>query len=146
MRKLSILLLTALAACSSAPAPSAAPPPPAPAPQGLAAGVYELKLADADLPGLMDPGTRNAIAGSWEMSVEPGIARVRLNGHEVVDLPFTVQGNEVAFGEDSGQYACHSPSRYAFESTATALRFTKVEDGCDGRAVLLTVRPWTKRP
>ncbi|HYH79953.1 MAG TPA: hypothetical protein VEX86_09145 [Longimicrobium sp.] len=148
MPKLTVLLLATLAACSTMP-PGTASPPPAmpPAPAGFGPGVYSVTLADSDLPLSAPTGMRTGMVGTWEMTVDgPGRALVRFNGQQVVDMPFQMQGSQVTFSEGTGQYACQGPGRYTWEATAAGLRFTRVEDSCNGRAVALTSRAWTKRP
>jgi hypothetical protein len=149
MPKLTVLLLAALAACSTVPRGTASPPPAtASAPAGLGAGVYTVTLADSDLPySAVAAGMSPRMVGTWEMTVDrPGHAMVRFNGQEVVEMPFEAQGNQVTFAGGTGQYACASSGRYTWETTADSVRFTRAEDSCHGRVIALTSRAWTKRP
>jgi hypothetical protein len=149
MPKLSVLLLAALAACSTMPPGTASPPPAvAPAPAGFGPGVYSVTLADSDLPSsAAATGMSLRVVGTWEMTVDgTGHAVVRFNGQQVVDMPLEVQGNQVTFAGGTGEYACQGSGRYTWEATAAGLRFTRVEDSCAGRVVALTSRAWTKRP
>ena len=152
MSKLPLLLLAALAACapmSSGTAPPAAPPAAmdmAPA-AGFPTGVYASTLADADLPASITGDMRTGMVGNWEIAIDrPGHALVRYNGQQVVEAPFEVQGNQITFSNDTGQYACQTTGRYTWAMSGSELRFTRIEDPCDGRAAALTVHPWTKRP
>ena len=148
MPKLTVLLLAALAACSTA-QPGTAPPPAAmPAATALPAGVYTVTLVDADVPPMAPASLRGAMVGPWEMTIDGSGVRalVRFNGRQVADIPLQVQGNQVTFTEGTGDYACQTAARYTWETTPAGLRFTGTEDSCTGRVVALTARPWVKRP
>jgi len=149
MPKLPMLLLAAVAACSSMPRGAASPPPAtAPAAAAFGPGVYTLALAEADLPySEVAAGRAPGMTGTWEMTVdESGHARVSLNGEQVVDMPFQVQGNQITLAAGTGRYACPGPGRYTWEATAAGVRFAMVDDSCTGRVAALTTRAWTKRP
>ena len=147
MPKLTVLLLAAVAACSTT-SPGTAPPPRAAAPAAFGPGVYSVTLADSDLPySAVAAGMSMRVVGTWEMNIDrPGHAVVRFNGQEVAEMPFEVQGNQITFEGGTGQYACQSSGRYTWETTADGVRFTRREDTCHGRTVALTSRAWTKRP
>jgi len=148
MPKPAVLLLAALAACSTMPHGTASSSAMAPAPAGFGPGVYSVTLAEADLPySEIAAGRAPGMVGTWELTVDAAShAVVRFNGQEVVDMPFQVQGNQITFAEGNGRYACSGPGRYTWAATAAGLRFTRVEDPCTGRMAALTARPWTKRP
>jgi hypothetical protein len=151
MARLSLVLLAALAACTPA-STSTMPPPPQPAaampmPAGIGNGTYSTTIVAADLPAGASADMQSGLVGMWELVVDrPGHAVARYNGQQVVETQFEVQGNQVTFSNDTGQYACNTPGSYTWETTAAGLRFTKVNDPCDGRAVALTVHPWARRP
>jgi len=151
MKKCTLLLFAALAACTPA-STGAMPPPPPPAmsmtaPAGLGTGTYATTIVASDLPSGASADMQSGMVGMWELVVDrPGHAVARYNGEQVVETAFEVQGNQITFSNDTGQYACNTPGRYTWEMTAAGLRFTKVEDPCDGRAVALTVHPWARRP
>lgn len=154
MKHCTLLLFAALAACAPASAgtmPPAAPPPSssamAMAQTGIANGTYTSSIVAADFPASASAGMQSALVGMWELVVDrPGHAIARFNGQPVVDTELQVQGNQVTFSNDTGQYACSVPGRYTWEMTAAGLRFTKVEDPCDGRATALTTHPWARQP
>lgn len=153
MRKLSLLLVPAvLAACSmgtaSEPMPAPAPAP-APAmnmsPAGFPTGAYTITLVQADLASVAADMAANMV-GTWVIDWGAnGHALVTYGGRQVVDATYTVSGDELALGEDSGDYACHANARYRWHATATELHLTKVEDPCDGRSVALTAHALVRR-
>ena len=141
MSRLSLLLLPALAACAMA-GPAAMP-----APTTIAPGTYTTTIVEADIPAGASADMRTGIVGNWEIIVHgPTHAVVRVNGREVVSAPFELQGNQITFQEDSGEYACHAVGRYSWAMSGSTLRYTRIEDSCDGRYVVLTAHPWTKQP
>ena len=153
MKKCTLLLFAALAACAPASSGTMSPPPPpspamaSAAPMGLGTGTYATTIVAADLPAGASADMQSGMVGAWELVVDrPGHAIARYNGQQVVETAFEVQGNQITFSNDTGQYACGTPGRYTWEMTAAGVRFTRVEDSCDGRAVALTLHPWARRP
>jgi hypothetical protein len=147
--KLPVLLLATLAACSTMGSSTASPPAAvAPAPVAFGPGVYSMTLTEADLPYSAAAAGRGAgMVGTWEITVDgTSHAMVRFNGQQVVEMPFTAQGNAITFAEGTGPYACSGPGRYTWEPTPAGLRFTTVDDSCVGRVAALTARAWTRRP
>ena len=152
MPRLSLLLIPVLAAaCYTAPAPAPAPPPMAPMgnmahADGFPMVAYTTSIVDGDVPAGAPADLRSAIVGGWVIAFGGnGHAMVTFNGRDVVDAPFTVAGNTLTLTEDSGEYACHSTGRYTWHATATELHLTKVEDPCDGRAIVLTAHALVRR-
>jgi hypothetical protein len=149
MPKLSLLLLSAVvAACTSAPPPSAASSASADmAPAGFPVRTYTTTIVAGDLPAGAPADMRDAIVGPWEIAFgSNGHALVTYNGRQMVDAPFTVNGNQLVMGaDDTGEYACHSAARYTWHATSTELHLVRVEDSCDGRPVVLTAHPLVVR-
>jgi hypothetical protein len=148
MQKRSMLLLSALVvACT--PAPRLGPAPmsaPMAAPMGFPVGTYTTTIVTSDIPASVSADMRTGLAGAWEIAFgDNGHAQVSVNGRQVVDAPFQVSGRDFTLGEDTGEYACHSPARYTWHATATELHLSRVEDSCDGRAVVLTAHPLVLR-
>ncbi|HET7231107.1 MAG TPA: hypothetical protein VFJ16_13935 [Longimicrobium sp.] len=151
MKKPTLLVLAALAACAPMPPGTASPPPPPPmamaATAELTPGVYTTTLAEADIPAGAPAELRTGLVGAWEIAIHgPTHAVVTYNGRQVVDAPFSLQGNQITFTQDSGDYACNATGRYTWAMTSAGLRFTMIEDPCQGRVAALTAHPWVKRP
>jgi hypothetical protein len=148
MPKLATLLLATLAACSTMPAGTGSPPTVAPAPATFGPGVYSVTLAESDLPyAAVAAGRASRMVGTWEMAVDAsGHAVIRLNGQQVVEMPYQMQGNQLTLAEGTGPFACSGPGRYTVEATAGNVRFTMVQDSCAGRVDALTSRAWTRQP
>ncbi|HEX6747552.1 MAG TPA: hypothetical protein VF092_09715 [Longimicrobium sp.] len=151
MTKLALLLLPALAACSTA-TTTAAPPAPPPAmaasPGTFPAGTYTATLVDADVPASAPADMRTGIVGPWEVTFDGnGHLTARFNGNVMVEGPYTINGSQINFGgDDTGEYACHSAATYNWHAAGNELHFQKVNDSCDGRAMAITSHAWTKRP
>ena len=146
MPKLSLLLLSALAAACTpmaTTAPSPAPSAPMAAPMAMGGGfptaTYTTTLVAGDVPASAAAEERDAIVGAWTIAFgSNGHATVSVNGRQVVDAPFQVNGNQLVLTDDSGDYACHSNARYQWHATQTELHLIKGEDSCIGRSVVLT--------
>jgi hypothetical protein len=147
MPNLRLFPLVLLAACAqAAQTPGAAP---AAAPMAMQAttltpGAYHSTIVQGDVPASAPADLRTGIVGDWVITVHgPTHAVVSYNGREVVQAPLSLQGSEIRFEDDSGDYACHSPARYTWALSGHTLRFTKLEDSCQGREVVLTSHAWT---
>ncbi|HKP74848.1 MAG TPA: hypothetical protein VJT67_04860 [Longimicrobiaceae bacterium] len=146
-----LLLLPLLAAGCTTTTPAAAPAPAPPPPMATMGGgfpmvTYTVNIADADIPAGASADMRGALVGAWVIAFgNNGHAMVSVNGRSVVDAPYTVSGNTLTLTEDSGEYACHSTGTYTWHATATELHLTKVNDPCDGRAVVLTAHALVRR-
>jgi hypothetical protein len=152
MSRLSVLLLPALvAACTPMSTPAAAPPmaPPAAnmAPAGFPMGTYTTTVVAGDVPAGAQAGMSDAIVGPWAIAFgSNGHALVTFNGRQVVDAPFTINGNQLIFsGDDTGEYACHSQARYTWHAAGNELHLTRLEDTCDGRPVVLIAHALVRR-
>ena len=151
MRTLSLLLLPALvAACT----PMADPPATIPAsadrvmatPAGFPVATYTTTIVAGDIPAGAPADAAAQLVGAWTIAFgNNGHALVTFNGRQVVDAPFTVNGNELVLTQDTGEYACNSTARYTWHATATELHLTKVEDACNGRALVLTKHALVRR-
>jgi hypothetical protein len=146
MRSLTLLLLPALVAACQPMATTAASPPPPPAPitmtvtNGFPMGSYTTTIAASDIPAGAPEEVRSGVVGAWVLAFgSNGHAIVTYNGRQVVDAPFQVNGNQLVLTDDTGEYACHSTARYTWHAMGNELHLTKVEDSCDGRAIVLTM-------
>ena len=132
-------------AAAAAPAAPAAPMAPA-APAGIM-GEYTVTIAAADIPAEMPDSIRQGMIGTWNIGLHGGNhVLVTYNGQEVVQGPYMVSGNQVTFpANDTGPYACRTAATYTWQMSGDQLTFTRVQDACDGRVVVLTKRPLTRR-
>ena len=151
MHRLSLLLLPALvAACTPMPDPPATIPASADRvvvmPAGFPHGTYAVTIVAGDIPAAAPADMAAQLVGPWVLAFgDNGHALVSFNGRQVVDAPFTVNGNELILPTDTGEYACNSTARYTWHAMGNELHLTKVEDACDGRAVVLTAHPLVRR-
>lgn len=150
------LVLLLLAACATAPPEPAAAPEPTPAaapaaepaamPSSGIMGEYTTTLAPADVPTTMPDSIRNGMIGTWNIGLhDGGHVAVAFNGRPVVEGAYRVEGDRIMFSaEETGVYACRIPATYTWQMTGNQLSFTRVEDTCEGRVVVLTTRPLTR--
>lgn len=129
------------------PAPMAPAAPDAPAAPAAITGDYSVTLAAADIPAAMPDSMRQQMIGSWIIALhDGGHFVVTHNGREVVQGPYVVSGNQVTLtAGDSGPYACRTTGSYTWQMSNDRLTLTRVRDQCDGRAMVLTTRPLTRR-
>lgn len=133
----------------------AAPPTPTPPDQcaaetsGIPAGTYTHTVARADLPDSLPPTEAGVLAGTWTMTFDAaGHSTVRRNGEQVVEgnVKTSPDGRLDLDGRETGPYACDTPATYRYAVRGDSLTYTKVTDTCTGRALSLTVLPWTRVP
>ena len=110
-------------------------------------GDYAVTLALADVPTAMPDSMRRQMVGTWVVALhDGGHFVVTLNGREVAQGPYAVSGSRFTLPTgDSGPYACNSEGRYTWQMNNDQLTFTRVQDECEGRVVVLTTRPLMRR-
>jgi len=149
------LVLFLLAACAPVPpgpapapaAPEAAAAPMAPAAPAGITGEYTMTISAADVPAEMPDSMKQMMIGTWNIGLHEGNhVLVTYNGREVVSGPYVVSGSQVTFpANDTGPYACRTTATYNWRMSGDQLTLTRVQDACDGRSVVLTRHPLTRR-
>jgi hypothetical protein len=121
--------------------------PDAPAAPAAITGDYTVTLALADVPAIAPDSVRQRMVGTWIVALhDGGHFVVTHNGREVVQGPYAVSGSQFTLAAtDSGPYACKSEGRYTWQMNNDQLSFTRVQDECDGRVMVLTTRPLARR-
>jgi hypothetical protein len=94
-------------------------------------------------------GKPAALNGRYELRfLAPNRVRVVRNGKVVVVGRTTIVGNRATFVDLSGQYACSTSEGktgiYTYRLAGRRLTFTAVKDGCVGRKLVLTAKPFVK--
>ncbi|MET0399973.1 MAG: hypothetical protein ABW277_24500 [Longimicrobiaceae bacterium] len=154
MSRLALVLLLLSACATVVPDPPAAPPAPdataAPMASAAAAGIigeYTVTIAAADIPAEMPDSIRQQMIGTWNIGLHEGNhVLVTYNGREVVSGPYMVSGNQLTLpANDTGPYACRTAATYTWQTSGDQLALTRVQDACDGRAVVLTRHPLMRR-
>jgi hypothetical protein len=113
-------------------------------------GTYSVTLApdDVKIPdgGQIPP---DAIVGTWSVTfTSDHTYRVTHEGKEHVTGKYTIEGDEIAFTDLDGDYACKggdSPGgMYRVKMNGDMVTFTKVKDDeCPGRVATMTPKPFT---
>lgn len=154
MRRLA-LLLPLLVACTPAArspdeAPAPAPPPaaaPAAAPADGVLGDHTVTITESDVPATAPADLRTGVAGTWAIAFHPGNHYVvTFNGQPAVEGTYRVEGDRLIIDpNDSGPRACGSGATYTFQTgSGGQVTFTRVEDDCLGRRIVLATRPLTR--
>ncbi|HEU0078339.1 MAG TPA: hypothetical protein VFQ76_11855 [Longimicrobiaceae bacterium] len=119
----------------------------APAAPSAITGEYTVTIAAADIPAAMPDSMRQGMIGTWNIALHEGNhLLVTYNGREVVQGPYMVSGNQLTLpANDTGPYACRSAATYTWQMSDGQLSLTRVQDTCDGRALVLTRRPLMRR-
>jgi len=76
---------------------------------------------------------------------DDGTHTVKEGDNVVVKGTYKITGDQIVLSDKEGQYACEGEGKYKWKAEGNALRFEKVEDGCDGRANALTEQQWIKK-
>ena len=113
-------------------------------------GTYEVTLAAGDVK--IPDGTQippDAMVGTWSVAFGPDHTySVKHDGKEHVTGKYTMNGDEIAFNDIEGDYACKGgdPPKgvYHVKVDGDTLTFTKIKDDeCPGRVAAMTPKPFT---
>ena len=117
-------------------------------------GEYTVSLTQEDIPTTLAGG--DGYIGRWRVEFAPDGAYFaeRQDVGIVITGTYTVDGNRLDITDESGLLSCSNASAgtiktgsvatgsYEWASEGTSISFVEVEDGCQGRALLLTTRPF----
>jgi hypothetical protein len=105
-------------------------------------GTFTTTIARGDVPADIPDETATVLASAWEITFsDSGKLVARKDGAEVVRGDYAATATSVVFSNDAGEYACGVTGTYAWKLDDKNLVLTKSDDGCVGRAVVLTVHP-----
>ena len=88
------------------------------------------------------------VGGSFTLTFNSdGGHSVSVNEKVAVKGTYTVTGDQIAFTDKEGEFACTGTEagKYRWKYDGKALTFSKLEDDCDGRINGLTGQPWEKK-
>jgi hypothetical protein len=88
------------------------------------------------------------VGGSFTLTFNSdGGHSVSVNEKVAVKGNYTVSGDQIAFTDKEGEFACTGTEagKYKWKYDGKALTFSKLEDDCDGRINGLTGQPWEKK-
>jgi hypothetical protein len=145
------LLLPACAEQREVVAPELLPAASAAAVPGLPRAIYAMTLTEADFPPFFPPDVVAMLSGDWELDLtDPRSYVTRLNGDVVVVGWYTSNPARVVMRDLGGPLAClEEPGMaqgvYAWSLDDDELILTAVQDRCEGRPFVLTVRPWQRQ-
>jgi hypothetical protein len=118
---------------------------------GLPNAIYAMTLGPGDFPHFFPPAVVEVLTGTWELDLT-GSRRytVRLNGDMVVEGRYTSNPARLVMRDLGGVLAClEEPGMaqgvYAWSLDNEELILTVVQDRCEGRPFVLTVKPWQKQ-
>ncbi len=110
---------------------------------------YTMTLVPEDFPPFFPAEIVELLTGDWELDfTDPRISVARLNGEVVVESRYTKNPARLVLRDLAGPLACLDEPRFAqgvygWSLDNGELSLTVVQDRCDGRPFVLTVKPWT---
>jgi len=132
-------------------APELLPAMSAAAAPSLPQAIYAMTLTEADFPPFFPPEVRDFLRGDWELDfTDPRSSVTRLNGEVVVMGRYTANPARLVMRDTGGAIACldepgMAQGIYAWSLVGDQLTLTSVQDRCEGRPFVLTVKPWQKQ-
>ena len=98
--------------------------------------------------GLMGDWVLHLDSGRYTITkYTPGVMQDEV-GEVVVNGQYTNEDDQITFHDQGGSMACTDPGtesgKYTFGVEDNGLRFTKVDDQCKGRPIILTFSLWEK--
>jgi hypothetical protein len=94
---------------------------------------------------------RKALAGTWEIILlASNRYQILLNDKPMVEGRFTVTNNEIVMTDEKGMISCsmapgEETGKFKWTLDAGKLTFAATDDKCEGRKLILTIHPWTKK-
>jgi hypothetical protein len=117
----------------------------------LPQAIYAMTLTAAEFPPFFPPGVVEFLSGDWELDfTDPRSSVTRLNGEVVVMGRYTANPARLVMRDTGGDIACldepgMAQGVYAWSLVGDQLTLTAVQDRCEGRPFVLTVKPWQKQ-
>jgi hypothetical protein len=111
---------------------------------------YAMTLAPEDFPLFFPPEIVDLLSGDWELDLtDPRNYLIRLNDDVVVEGRYTSNPARLVMRDLAGPLACPYPGIaqgvYAWSLDGDELSLAVVQDRCEGRPFVLTVKPWEKQ-
>lgn len=106
-------------------------------------GTYTTIITKEDVPAGLSSELAAAIPGKYEITYAPdGRMTLVRDGKERARGTFRLKGDQLLFNaDDTGSYACQMFARYTWAIDGKNLMLTKLQDGCDGRVVVMADHP-----
>ncbi|MEW4529510.1 MAG: YbjN domain-containing protein [Maioricimonas sp. JB045] len=84
------------------------------------------------------------VAGAtWTLELDgKGGAKLLRDGTVMVQSSYVTAGNRVTINDTEGDLACEGSGVYQWQSGSDGLRFSKLDDSCEGRSEILSAGPW----
>lgn len=114
-------------------------------------GAFTTTITAEELPQDMPPGMRKALAGTWEVIfVADNRFQILLGDKPMVEGRYTVSTDGIVMTDEKGMISCamapgEETGKYKWALDAGKLTFTATEDKCEGRKLILTIHPRTKK-
>ena len=115
------------------------------------AGRYITTIAESDLPAGLPAELLGFLGDIWEVNLLPnGDFLVLAGGVLVVEGEWTATETELTLTDQAGEGACLEPGAqtgaYRWRRDAKTLHLTAIEDACDGRRLVMSLRPLFRLP
>jgi len=106
-------------------------------------GGYTTIITKEDVPAGLSSELAAGIPGKYEITYGPdGRMTLVRDGKEMARGTFRLKGDQLLLNaDDTGDYACQMFARYTWAIDGKNLMLTKLQDGCDGRVVVIADHP-----
>jgi hypothetical protein len=117
----------------------------------LPGATYVMTLGPGDFPPFFPPEIVDLLSGDWQLDLtDPRTYVTRLNGDAVVVGRYTANPARLVMHDQTGPLTCPAESGlahavYAWSLDGEELSLASVQDRCEGREFVLTVKPWQKQ-
>lgn len=113
-------------------------------------GSYTMSVAEEDIPENVPAEARGNFVGKWQMNLSPDKKyQISKDGNVLVKGSFNLSGGQITVTDEEGVLACTGqPSMetgtYNWTYEEGKLSFKIVDDKCEGRRFVLSLRSWQK--
>ncbi len=114
------------------------------------AGGYFMTVAEEDIPESVPTEAKRNLVGKWEMTLSTDKKyQISKDGNVLVKGSFDLSGGQITVTDEEGVLACTGqPSMetgtYNWTYEEGKLSFKIVDDKCEGRRLVLSLRSWQK--
>ena len=115
------------------------------------AAAYTVTLADLDFPVKVPAEVRAAFAGKWDLNIAEGNKfTVSKDDQVVAEGTYTSTADRLVLTDEKGPLSCsqeqgQGTGTYKWVRKEEQLILKAIDDKCNGRRFILTLKPWSKK-
>lgn len=119
-------------------------------PESPPPGSYTMSVAEEDIPENVPAEARGNFVGKWQMTLSNEKKyQISRDGNMLVQGSFSVSAEKLTVTDEDGVLACTAQpgtetGTYKWAYKDEKLSFTAVDDKCEGRRFVLSLRSWQK--